>query len=148
MCTIFIINNQIYKFIGDLLIGWFEPESKPAFENGIVPIKNWKNHLTIDISHWKPLWDKIVHRLPFLKNIQPKVYNYPDNFTPDGRWILGESPKAKNYFVAVDMNGNSLQGKIQQIFKHFLNFLDLSITKIFFLLSQEQEEQVKKLLNV
>ncbi|XP_043785257.1 pyruvate dehydrogenase phosphatase regulatory subunit, mitochondrial-like isoform X3 [Apis laboriosa] len=102
--------SYIREWQGGLLIGWFEPESKPAFENGIVPIKNWKNHLTIDISHWKPLWDKIVHRLPFLKNIQPKVYNYPDNFTPDGRWILGESPEVKNYFVAVGMNGNSLQG--------------------------------------
>lgn len=99
------------KFAGGLLIGWFEPESKPAFENGVVPIKNWKNHLTVNTSYWKPLWDKVVHRLPLLKGIQPNVYNCPDNFTPDGKWILGESPEVKNYFVAVGMNGSSLQGK-------------------------------------
>ncbi|XP_033366458.1 pyruvate dehydrogenase phosphatase regulatory subunit, mitochondrial-like isoform X1 [Bombus vosnesenskii] len=93
-----------------LLIGWFEPESKPAFENGVVPIKDWKNHLTVNTSYWKPLWDKVVHRLPLLKGIQPNVYNCPDNFTPDGKWILGESPEVKNYFVAVGMNGSSLQG--------------------------------------
>ncbi|KOC68604.1 Pyruvate dehydrogenase phosphatase regulatory subunit, mitochondrial [Habropoda laboriosa] len=95
---------------GGLLIGWFEPESKPAFENGTVPTQNWKNHLTVDPLHWNPLWDKVVHRLPFLKNIKPNIYNCPDNFTPDGRWILGESPEVTNYFVAVGMNGNSLQG--------------------------------------
>ncbi|XP_053988034.1 pyruvate dehydrogenase phosphatase regulatory subunit, mitochondrial-like isoform X1 [Hylaeus volcanicus] len=93
-----------------LLVGWFEPESKPAFENGTVPTKNWKNYLKNDPSHWTPLWDKVVHRLPILKDIKPDVYNCPDNFTPDGRWILGESPEVKNYFVAVGMNGNSLQG--------------------------------------
>ncbi|XP_043263332.1 pyruvate dehydrogenase phosphatase regulatory subunit, mitochondrial-like [Colletes gigas] len=93
-----------------LLVGWFEPESKPAFENGIVPTKNWKNYLKNNPSHWKPLWNKAVHRLPILKDVNPDVYNCPDNFTPDGRWILGESPEVKNYFVAVGMNGNSLQG--------------------------------------
>ncbi|XP_043508700.1 pyruvate dehydrogenase phosphatase regulatory subunit, mitochondrial-like isoform X2 [Frieseomelitta varia] len=102
--------SYMREWKGGLLIGWFEPESKPAFENGIVPTKDWRNHLTVNTSHWKPLWNKVVHRLPFLKDIQPNVYNCPDNFTPDGRWILGESPQVKNYFVAVGMNGNSLQG--------------------------------------
>lgn len=102
----------MYKFTGGLLVGWFEPESKPAFVNGSVPTKDWRNNLLVDPNHWKPLWDKVVHRLPILKNAQPNVYNCPDNFTPDGRWILGESPEVKNYFVAVGMNGNSLQGKI------------------------------------
>lgn len=101
----------MFKFAGSLLVGWFESESKPAFENGIVPIKSWKNYIKNDLSHWKPLWDKVVHRLPILKNVIPNVYNCPDNFTPDGRWILGECPEVKNYFVAVGMNGNSLQGE-------------------------------------
>lgn len=39
----------------------------------------------------------------------PDLTNSPDNFTPDGRWILGETPEVKNYFVACGMNGNSLQ---------------------------------------
>lgn len=58
-----------------------------------------------------PLWQKAVHRIPELKNYQtPELRNSPDNFTPDGRWILGETPEVTNYFVAVGMNGNSLQG--------------------------------------
>lgn len=64
-----------------------------------------------DRDHWQPLWDKAIHRLPILKEVEhPNIYNCPDNFTPDSRWILGESPEVKNYFVAVGMNGNSLQG--------------------------------------
>ncbi|XP_076174249.1 pyruvate dehydrogenase phosphatase regulatory subunit, mitochondrial-like [Ptiloglossa arizonensis] len=103
-------HSYMREWQASLLVGWFEPESKPAFENGTVPTRSWKNYLKNNSSHWKPLWDKVVHRLPILKDIKPDVYNCPDNFTPDGRWILGESPEVKNYFVAVGMNGNSLQG--------------------------------------
>nr|XP_034191464.1 pyruvate dehydrogenase phosphatase regulatory subunit, mitochondrial-like [Osmia lignaria] len=102
--------SYLREWQGELLIGWFEPNSKPSFENTPIPTENWKNYLTVDSSRWMPLWDKVVHRLPILKGIKPNVYNCPDNFTPDGRWILGESPEVKNYFVAVGMNGNLLQG--------------------------------------
>lgn len=57
-----------------------------------------------------PLWDKAVDRMPILAQCkEPVLVNSPDNFTPDGRWILGESAEVKNYFVACGMNGNSLQ---------------------------------------
>lgn len=105
-------NKFIYNHIGGLLLGWFEPGAKPAFENTGVPSKNWRKHIRNDPTHWQPLWDKIIHRLPILKEVKhPNIYNCPDNFTPDGRWILGESPEVKNYYVAVGMNGNSLQGR-------------------------------------
>lgn len=32
------------------MIGWFEPEAKPAFIDGIVP-KSWKKHLKNDWHH-------------------------------------------------------------------------------------------------
>lgn len=39
-----------------------------------------------------------MHRLPVLKNCKnPKLTNCPDNFTPDGKWILGETPEVNNY---------------------------------------------------
>lgn len=41
-----------------------------------------------------PLWEKAIHRLPILKDVHnPVLTNSPDNFTPDGRWILGETPE-------------------------------------------------------
>jgi len=99
---------------GGLLLGWFEPEAKPAFESSPVPSKDWMKNIKNNTAHWQPLWDKVLHRLPILEEVkQPNIYNCPDNFTPDGRWILGESPEVKNYYVAVGMNGNSLQGKLK-----------------------------------
>ncbi|XP_015598791.1 pyruvate dehydrogenase phosphatase regulatory subunit, mitochondrial [Cephus cinctus] len=104
-------HSYMRQWQGGLMAGWFEREARPAFENGNVPAKDWTGQLKTDKAHWKPLWEKVVHRLPILKDIkEPTVYNCPDNFTPDGRCILGESPEVKNYFVAVGMNGNSLQG--------------------------------------
>ncbi|RZC36002.1 pyruvate dehydrogenase phosphatase regulatory subunit, mitochondrial-like [Asbolus verrucosus] len=80
------------EYEGGYMVGWFEQEAKPAFE---------------DI----PLWDKAVNRIPELSTCKkPEIVNSPDNFTPDGRWILGETAEVNNYFVACGMNGNSLQG--------------------------------------
>ncbi|XP_015510109.2 pyruvate dehydrogenase phosphatase regulatory subunit, mitochondrial-like isoform X1 [Neodiprion pinetum] len=98
--------------VGGLMVGWFEREAKPAFgKEGKVPVKDWHRHLKDDPQHWRPLWERAKHRLPILREMgDPTIYNSPDNFTPDGRWILGESPEVKNYFVAVGMSGNPLQG--------------------------------------
>ncbi|XP_011865409.1 PREDICTED: pyruvate dehydrogenase phosphatase regulatory subunit, mitochondrial-like [Vollenhovia emeryi] len=104
-------HSYMREWKGGFLLGWFEPDAKPAFGSGRVPSKDWAKHMKSDSAHWQPLWEKVIHRLPILKEIKhPNIYNCPDNFTPDGRWILGESPEVKNYFVAVGMNGNSLQG--------------------------------------
>lgn len=55
--------------------------------------------------------DRSLHRVPALKDCRiHSLVNAPDNFTPDGKWILGETPEIDNYFVAAGMNGNSLQG--------------------------------------
>ncbi|KAK3885748.1 hypothetical protein Pcinc_010060 [Petrolisthes cinctipes] len=91
------------------IVGGFERSAKPAFPNGI-PL-NWRQFLVGDDDHFRPIREAAEHRLPILKrtNYQPLV-NAPDNFTPDGKWILGETPEIDNYFVAVGMNGNSLQG--------------------------------------
>lgn len=91
------------------MVGGFEPHAKPAFGDGIP--QEWKNTLTGDEEQFKPIRLAGEHRLPVLREAeyQPLV-NSPDTFTPDGKWILGEAPEIDNYFVAVGMNGNSLQG--------------------------------------
>lgn len=97
------------QFNDEMLIGWFEPEARAAFA-GNVP-KNWIKDVREDFPHLERLWDKAVHRFPSLNNCEaPYVSNTPDNFTPDGRWILGESAEVNNYYVAVGTNGNSIQG--------------------------------------
>lgn len=98
------------QFNDEMLIGWFESESKAAYE-GAVP-KDWMKDLREEFPEsYENLWSKAVNRFPALKNCQsPFVSNSPDNFTPDGRWILGESAEVSNYYVAVGTNGNSIQG--------------------------------------
>ncbi|GLV45115.1 uncharacterized protein CBL_14312 [Carabus blaptoides fortunei] len=92
------------------MIGWFEENARPAFTQNIVP-KNWQQHLQKNVDRFYPHWEKAMKRLPVLRNCtKQKFINSPDNFTPDGRWILGESSEVNNYFVAVGMNGNLLQG--------------------------------------
>ncbi|XP_063223362.1 pyruvate dehydrogenase phosphatase regulatory subunit, mitochondrial-like isoform X2 [Bacillus rossius redtenbacheri] len=95
---------------GGFMAGGFEVEAKPAFTGGQVP-SDWVHQLPQTWKQFMPLWEKVLHRLPLLRDVgSPVLRNHPDNFTPDGRWILGETPEVSNYFVAVGMNGNSLQG--------------------------------------
>nr|XP_022914897.1 pyruvate dehydrogenase phosphatase regulatory subunit, mitochondrial-like isoform X1 [Onthophagus taurus] len=98
------------EYNGGFMIGWFEKEAKPAFSGKQVP-KNFKEHVKCDWNHLMPYWKRAIQRLPILETCkEPNIVNSPDNFTPDGRWIVGETPLIRNYFVACGMNGNSLQG--------------------------------------
>uniref|UniRef100_A0A182VRX4 Pyruvate dehydrogenase phosphatase regulatory subunit, mitochondrial n=1 Tax=Anopheles minimus TaxID=112268 RepID=A0A182VRX4_9DIPT len=104
-------NLYARQYDQSLLVGWFEKDAKPAFEETKDIPKAWQDHLQEDHSHCAGLWEKAVDRLPVLRDIRmPTVRNSPDNFTPDGRLIFGESAEVKNYFVACGMNGNPLQG--------------------------------------
>lgn len=91
------------------VVGGFERHAKPAFENGIP--QKWREALKGDDEHFRPIREAGEHRLPLLKDVEYQaLINAPDNFSPDGKWILGETPEIDNYFVAVGMNGNNLQG--------------------------------------
>lgn len=103
-------SSYIRQFNDELLIGWFELNENLSFSS--VP-KVWQYMYNIknELPHFDRLWDHTINRFPSLKNREsPYVSNTPDNFTPDGSWIVGESPEVNNYFVAVGTNGNSIQG--------------------------------------
>lgn len=36
---------------GGLMVGWFEPEAKPAFEDSYVP-KDWQRHLKTEFQYF------------------------------------------------------------------------------------------------
>lgn len=104
-------NNYSRQDSDEFLIGWFEDDASPVFE-GSVP-KDWMKDIHENLQvHLEKIWDKLVERYPALNASQgaPFVRSSPDTFTPDARWILGESPDVNNYFVAVGTNGNSIQG--------------------------------------
>lgn len=104
-------NNYSRQDSDEFLIGWFEDDASSVFE-GSVP-KDWMKDINENLQvHLEKIWDKLVERYPALNASQgaPYMRSSPDTFTPDARWILGESPDVNNYFVAVGTNGNSIQG--------------------------------------
>jgi len=48
-----------------------------------------------------PYWEKAMSRIPILKDaIYPTLANSPDTFTPNGKWILGETPEVSYFKVS------------------------------------------------
>ncbi|MEZ5744944.1 MAG: FAD-dependent oxidoreductase [Paracoccaceae bacterium] len=93
---------------GKLLIGSFEPVAKP------LPIhKLPKNseflELPEDWEHFELPMTKALHRIPILETAEIRHFmNGPESFTPDNRYILGESAEVKNYFVATGFNSQGI----------------------------------------
>jgi len=99
-----------YKFdAGKLLVGAFEPNSRPWGMNGIAEDFCF-DEIAGDFDHFEPILEDAMHRMPALEEagIQ-KFFCGPESFTPDVRYHLGEAPELKNCFVAAGMNSIGLQ---------------------------------------
>jgi len=93
------------------MMGAFESLARPwdVTRHGIDP--EWNQIKEEHWIHFEPYIRAAMHRLPVLKETQYDfLLNTPDAFTPDGKWIFGETPEVGRYFVCAGMNGNSLQG--------------------------------------
>ncbi len=100
-----------------LLVGAFEPNARPWVNNPGGPGGGGWSEITEDHwLHFAPFISSAVRRVPVLKGaVHDHLLNTPDAFTPDGRWIMGETPEVGRYFVCAGMNGNSLQVGIKFI---------------------------------
>src|SRR5690606_16157094 len=89
---------------GKLLIGCFEPVAKPWGHNGISDDFCFDS-LPEDFAHFEPILDKAVRRLPALANAGIQLFfNGPESFTPDNRYLLGETPEVRDLFCACGFN--------------------------------------------
>ncbi|KOC63890.1 Pyruvate dehydrogenase phosphatase regulatory subunit, mitochondrial [Habropoda laboriosa] len=89
---------------GSLLAGGFEPVAKPAFEDGTIPEGTEERFLPEDWDHFHILLEQMLYRIPSLGNaILEKLCNGPEAFSPDCKWIVGEAPEIRNYYVAAGM---------------------------------------------
>ncbi|XP_043248408.1 pyruvate dehydrogenase phosphatase regulatory subunit, mitochondrial [Colletes gigas] len=89
---------------GRLLAGGFEPIAKPAFEDGIIPECTDERFLPEDWDHFHILLEQMLHRIPDLGNaILERLCNGPEAFSPDCKWIVGEAPEIRNYYIAAGM---------------------------------------------
>ncbi|KAF5286680.1 hypothetical protein FQA39_LY16163 [Lamprigera yunnana] len=89
---------------GRLLAGGFEPNAKPAFEDGRIPASGKERKLPEDWDHFHILLEQLLHRVPILKLATlDHLHNGPEAFSPDCKWIIGEVPEIRNYYIAAGL---------------------------------------------
>ena len=98
-------DNQVYvrQFGSSFMMGAFELEARPydVVKHGTDP--DWNQIKEEHWNHMRPYIKAAQDRLPILKEMEythDALINTPDAFTPDGRWILGETPEVGKYFVS------------------------------------------------
>ncbi|QMU57159.1 MAG: FAD-dependent oxidoreductase [Boseongicola sp.] len=94
---------------GKILLGAFEPVSKPWGMNGI-PDSFEFDQLPEDFDHFEPILEKAVDRMPILAEAGIHTFfNGPESFTPDDAYHLGLAPGADNIWVAAGFNSIGIQ---------------------------------------
>ncbi len=94
---------------GKLLVGWFEPVAKPWGMAG-VPESFAFESLPEDLDHIEPLLEAAIRRIPALGQAGIQLFfNGPESFTPDVRYLLGETPEVRGLFVAAGFNSIGIQ---------------------------------------
>ncbi|UCE31270.1 MAG: FAD-dependent oxidoreductase [Burkholderiales bacterium] len=94
---------------GKLLIGAFEPVAKPWGMAGI-PREFCFDSLPDDEAHFMPVLEKAIVRLPVLETTGiAHWFNGPESFTPDDRYLLGETAEVRDLFVACGFNSIGIQ---------------------------------------
>ena len=89
---------------GKLLVGFFEPIAKPWGQNGI-PEDFAFGTLPEDLDHIAPLLEAATRRMPILERTGIQLFfNGPESFTPDDRYLLGETPEVPGLFCATGFN--------------------------------------------
>jgi 4-methylaminobutanoate oxidase (formaldehyde-forming) len=94
---------------GKILLGAFEPESKPWGMNGISQDFEF-DQLPEDFDHFEPILEMAVDRVPVLADAGIHTFfNGPESFTPDDAYHLGEAPNLKNFFIMAGFNSIGIQ---------------------------------------
>ena len=104
-------NGWIYakEDAGKMLVGSFEPKSKPRSLQSIPEDFSF-GQFPEDWEHFEPAMLNAIHRIPKLEDAGIQTFfNGPESFTPDNRYILGEAPELKYFFVAAGFNSIGIQ---------------------------------------
>ena len=94
---------------GKILLGAFEPVSKPWGMDGI-PDSFEFDQLPEDFDHFEPILERAVNRMPMLADAGIHTFfNGPESFTPDDAYHLGLAPEMDNVWVAAGFNSVGIQ---------------------------------------
>lgn len=90
--------------VGGLVMGGYEPNPKPWAESGLPEGFHFAL-LESDWDHFEPLMRLALGRVPALETAGIKQFiNGPESFTPDGNFILGETPEVSGLYVGAGFN--------------------------------------------
>jgi glycine cleavage system T protein len=94
---------------GKILLGGFEPVSKPWGMKGIP--KNFEfDQLQEDFDHFEPILEAACNRVPLIADAGIHTFfNGPESFTPDDAYHLGLAPEMDNVWVAAGFNSIGIQ---------------------------------------
>ncbi|MEM7318495.1 MAG: FAD-dependent oxidoreductase [Pseudomonadota bacterium] len=94
---------------GKILLGAFEPKSKPWGIDGI-PDSFEFDQLPEDFDHFEPILEAACNRVPMLAEAGIHTFfNGPESFTPDDAYHLGLAPEMDNVWVAAGFNSIGIQ---------------------------------------
>jgi 4-methylaminobutanoate oxidase (formaldehyde-forming) len=90
--------------VGGLVMGGYEPNPIP-WATGGLPSDFQFALLDSDWDHFTPIMQQGLERVPALATAGVKqLVNGPESFTPDGNFILGQTPEVQNIFVGAGFN--------------------------------------------
>ena len=93
---------------GKLLVGAFEPNAKPLPLNAL-PEKFEFGELQENWNQFELPMARAMEMIPMLQKVGIRHFmNGPESFTPDNRFIVGEAPELKNFFVAAGFNSQGI----------------------------------------
>jgi 4-methylaminobutanoate oxidase (formaldehyde-forming) len=93
---------------GKLLVGAFEPNAKPL-PLGALPEKFEFGELQEDWDQFELPMTRAMELIPMLENAGIRHFmNGPESFTPDNRFIVGEAPELRNFFVGAGFNSQGI----------------------------------------
>ncbi len=93
---------------GKLLVGAFEPNAKPL-PLANLPEKFEFGELQEDWEQFEAPMTNAMEMIPLLEGAGIRHFmNGPESFTPDNRFIVGEAPEVRNFFVAAGFNSQGI----------------------------------------
>ncbi len=93
---------------GAILMGGFETTAKP-WGGDAIPEDYHFGLLEPDWEHFKVFWDNAVHRVPAMGDAGINRFCVSaESFTPDNRYLIGESPDLKNFYLATGLNSTGI----------------------------------------
>ena len=90
--------------VGGMVFGGYELNPK-VWEVDEPPSNFSFTLLDFEVEHFEPLMQAGIARVPGLETAEIKqMICGPESFTPDGNFIIGESPELKNFYIGTGFN--------------------------------------------